>query len=169
MKRQRFLLPLVFLALLLMPLFSEAQVESTPHVSVTGEVLKPLHLSLEDLKQMKAHEVKTKDMQGAEHTFKGVRLVDILDSAGVTLGKELRGENLTKSLLLTAADGYQVTYALAEIDPEFTRGMILLAYEVDGQPLPSGDGPFRIIAPGDKRPARWIRELTSIKVLFPKD
>ena len=55
------------------------------------------------------------------------------------------------------------------IDPEFTDQVVLLAYEVDGQALPAGEGPFRIIAPDGKRPARWIRELTSIRVLFPRE
>ena len=160
---------LLFVVLLLSSFFAQAQEGSKPVVSVDGEVLTPLKLSLDDLLRMKAYEVKTKDMQGKEHSFKGVRLVDVLDSAGVTLGKELRGENLTKSLLLSAADGYEVIYALAEIDPEFTDQVVLLAYEVDRQPLPAGEGPFRIIAPDEKKPARWIRELTSIRVLFPRE
>ena len=108
-------------------------------------------------------------MQGKEHNFKGVRLVDVLDSAGVTLGKELRGENLTKSLLLSAADGYEVVYALAEFDAEFTDQVVLLAYKVDGQPLPNGEGPFRIIAPDGKKTGTLDQEMTSIRVLFPRD
>lgn len=143
--------------------------QTEAQVTVSGEVLTPLQLSLKDLQAMTVQEVKTKDMQGTEHVYTGVPLVEILRAAGVTLGRELRGENLTKSLLLGAADGYEVVYALAEIDPEFTDEVVLLAFSVDGQPLPNGEGPFRIVAPGDKRPARWIRELNSIKVLFPKE
>ncbi len=163
--------PTIFLIafLLFSPFFAQAQEGNKPFVSVDGEVLRPLKLTLDDLKKMEAYEVKTKDMQGQEQNFKGVRLVDVLDSAGVTLGRELRGENLTKSVLFAAADGYEVVYSLAEIDLGFTDQVILLAYEVDGQPLPAGEGPFRIIAPNEKRPARWIRELTGIRVLFPRD
>jgi hypothetical protein len=73
--------------------------------------------------------------------------VDILDSAGVTLGSQLRGENLAKYVLIKATDGYQIIFSLPEIDPEFTRETILQAYRVDGNPLPKGEGPFRIIAP----------------------
>jgi hypothetical protein len=43
-------------------------------------------------------------------------------------------------------------YSLAEIDPEFTDQVILLATKKDGQPLANGEGPFRIIAPDDKKP-----------------
>ena len=124
---------------------------------------------MEDLNNLKQTEVKAKDRDGKEHTFKGVLLVDILDSAGVTLGKELRGENLAKYVLIKAVDGYEVIYSLPELDPEFTGQTIILAYQVDGNMLPKGEGPFRIVSPNDKRPARWIRELTTIKVLFAKE
>jgi len=146
-----------------------AQGANKPFFTVEGEVLKPLKLTLDDLFQLKQTEVKGKDREGKEHTFNGVRLVDILDSAGVTLGKELRGENLTKYILIKAVDGYEVIFSLPEIDPEFTGQTIILAYQMDGNPLPKGDGPFRIVAPNDKRPARWIRELTAIKVVFSKE
>jgi hypothetical protein len=93
----------------------------------------------------------------------------VLDSAGVTLGKALRGENLVKYVLVTAADNYQVVYALPEIDPEFTSNTVLLATHVDGSLLPKGEGPFRLVNPADKRPARWIREIVSIRILFSKE
>ncbi len=146
----------------------QAQTSNKPSIMVEGEVLRTLKLTQDDLFKLKQTEIKAKDKDGKEHTFRGVRLFDILDSAGVTLGKELRGKNLTKSVLIKAVDGYEVLFSLAEIDPEFSSHAILLAYQVDGNPLPNGDGPFRIVAPNDKRPARWIRELTTIKVVFTK-
>jgi hypothetical protein len=60
-------------------------------------------------------------------------------------------------------------YSLAEIDPEFTSNTILLCTHVDGNPLPKGEGPFRLVNLLDKRPARWIREIVAIKVSFAKD
>lgn len=143
---------------------------STPQIlTIEGEVQKPLKLTVKDLEKYPATEVKAKDRDGKEHTFKGTLLSVILDSAGVTLGKQLRGENLVKYVLVTAADNYQVIYALPEIDPEFTSNTVLLTTHVDGKPLPKGEGPFRLVNPSDKKPARWIREISSIKVLFSKD
>lgn len=168
MKRQ------VYIALILLTIVltgskdAQAQTGNTPFLTVEGEVLKPLKLTVEDLSGLRQAEVKTKDRDGKEHVFKGVRLIDVLDSAGVTIGKELRGENLAKYILINAVDGYQVIFALPEVDPEFTSQTILLAYQVDGIPLPKGEGPFRIVAPNDKKLARWIREITSIKILFSK-
>jgi len=137
-------------------------------ISIEGEVKKPLKLTVKDLEKYPSAEVKAKDRDGKEHTFKGTLLSVVLDSAGVTLGKQLRGENLVKYVLVTAADNYQVIYALPEIDPEFTSNTVLLTTHVDGNPLPKGEGPFRLVNPADKRPARWIREIASIKIMYSK-
>ncbi|HEV7378950.1 MAG TPA: molybdopterin-dependent oxidoreductase [Dyadobacter sp.] len=141
----------------------------TTALTVSGEVETPLDLKLEDLFAFKQITEKVTDRDGKEHEFSGVALVDILSKAGVTLGAKLRGENLVKYVLITAADGYEVVYALAEIDPEFTDQIVLLATQKDGKPLGTGEGPLRIVAGKDKKPARWIREVRSVKVLFAKN
>jgi DMSO/TMAO reductase YedYZ molybdopterin-dependent catalytic subunit len=137
-------------------------------IVIEGEVTTTLRLSVKDLEKFPVSETKTKDRDGKEHVYKGVALSVVLDSAGVTLGKSLRGENLVKYMLVTAADNYQVIYSLPEIDPEFTSNIALLATQVDGKPLPQGEGPFRLVNPADKRPARWVREIRSIKIVFSK-
>lgn len=135
-------------------------------VKISGEVLTPLELKKEDLAAFKTVSQKVKDRDGKEHTFTGVALIDLLTKAGVTTGANLRGENLTKYVLIQAADGYEVIYALAEIDPEFSERIVMLAYEKDGAALAQGEGPFRIVASGEKKPARWIREVRSITIRF---
>ena len=156
-------------AALLCALVTHGYAQSTATLIVSGEVATPLELKAQDLASMKPISHKVKDRDGKEHEFKGVPLIEILEKAGVTTGAKLRGENLAKYALITTADGYEVLYALAEIDPEFTDQVILLAIEKDGQPLPAGEGPFRIITPKDKKPARWIREVRSIKIAFAKN
>ena len=155
------------IALAAVALFTTAKAQST--ITVSGEVTKPLKLTTKDLEKYPSVEVKAKDRDGKEHTFKGTPLSVVLDSAGVTLGKQLRGENLAKYVIVTAADNYRVLYSLAEIDPEFTSNTVLLCTHVDGNPLPKGEGPFRLVNAVDKRPSRWIREVTAIKVVFAKD
>lgn len=137
-------------------------------VTVEGEVTKPLKLNVADMSKYPAHEVKAKDRDGKEHTFKGTLLASVLGAAGVTLGKDLRGENLVKYVVVKAVDGYEVVYSLAEIDPEFSSSTVLLATHVDGNALPVGEGPFRLVNSQDMRPARWIRQITSIRVMFSK-
>ena len=146
-----------------------AQAVKDPFITVEGEVAKKLKLTTKDLATFPSTEVMAKDKDGGEHRFSGTLLSVILDSAGVTLGKQLRGENLSKYVLIEAVDGYEVVYSLAEIDPEFTSNKVLLTTHVDGNPLPKGEGPFRLVAPQDKRSSRWIREISSIKVLVSKD
>jgi DMSO/TMAO reductase YedYZ molybdopterin-dependent catalytic subunit len=159
---------IIFLGIILLSVTTYAQTDK-PFLSVEGEVIRPLRLTVDDLMKFKPSEVKGKDKDGNEHAFTGVRLVDVLDSAGVTLGSKLRGKNLAKYILVKAADGYQVIYSLPEVDPEFPGQTDLLAYQVDGHPLPKGEGPFRMVAPGDKKQARWIREITVIKIVFSKE
>jgi DMSO/TMAO reductase YedYZ molybdopterin-dependent catalytic subunit len=146
----------------------KAQPSAAPVLVVEGEVGKPLKLELSDLHGMKQTEATAKDHGGEQRVYKGVTLFDILGAAGVSQGSQLRGKNLLKFVSVKAIDGYEVIFSLAEIDPEFTDQTILVAYEEDGKPLPKGDGPFRMVVPNDKKHARWIREVATIRVAFSK-
>lgn len=137
-------------------------------LTVSGDVTKPLTLQAADLKAMPHTTVTGKDKDEKEHEYGGIALVDLLKQAGTTLGGELCGKNLVKYAIIKAADGYEVLFALPEIDPEFASRTILLADSVDGHPLPQGVGPYRIIVPGEKKPARWIRDVKSIEVRFAR-
>ncbi|MEO6523111.1 MAG: molybdopterin-dependent oxidoreductase [Mucilaginibacter sp.] len=169
MKRLHLALLTAIFAFLLNPAFTNAQATmQQPSVKVKGEVITPIELKLSDLKQLEQTKVTRKDRDGKDHTYTGVLLATILQKAGVTMGKELKGENLTKYITVEASDGYQVIFALAELDKDFTDRQIILASEIDGQPLPMGDGGFRIIVQDEKKPARCIKMVTSITVKFAK-
>lgn len=160
---------IVICFLSIIPFLSKAQTEvKEASVKILGEVTAPLEIKLADLHQFKQTEVIRKERDGKDHTYSGVILADILQKAGVTMGKDLRGENLTKYVLVEASDGYQVVFALAELDKDFTDRTIILADMIDGKPLASGDGPFRIIVQDEKKPARCIKQVTDIKILFAK-
>lgn len=145
-----------------------AAAQTPGHLTLTGEVETPLTLTPSDFRLFQSLTRKAVDRDGKTHEFSGVALIDLLVKAGVTTGGKLRGKNLTKYLLIEAADGYEVVFSLAEIDPEFTNQDILVAISKDNQPLPAGEGPFRIIVPNDKKHARWIREVSRIQVVFAK-
>ena len=151
------------------PLLSKAQyIVKQASVKISGVVVTPLEIKLDDLNQFKQTQVVRKDRDGNDHTYSGVLLADLLLKAGVTMGKDLRGENLTKYVLVEASDGYQVVFALAELDKGFTDRTIILADMIDGKPLAPSDGPFRIIVQDEKKPARCIKQVTDIKILFAK-
>jgi hypothetical protein len=80
------------------------------------------------------------------------------------LGKDLHGTALTSCIVATGADGYKVVLSLAEIDPDFHPGVVLVADAMNGHPLDEKSGPFKLIVTGDKRPARWVRNLVSIEL-----
>jgi DMSO/TMAO reductase YedYZ molybdopterin-dependent catalytic subunit len=165
MKKIFLIIVLAFLSF--SPLFIKAQSQQAS-VKITGEVTTPLTINDADLQKFKQTTVVRKDRDGKDHTYSGALLSDLLQKAGVTMGPELKGENLTKYLLVDASDGYQVTFALAELDKSYTDRMIILANQVDGKPLPPADGPFRIIVQGEKKPARCIKQVTGFKIAFAK-
>jgi hypothetical protein len=111
--------------------------------------------------------VKTLDHDKSAE-FEGVSLASLLSLAGVQLGDKLRGSRMTEVLLVEAADGYKVAFALAEVDPAFAMRDIIVANKRDGKALDPKEGPFRIVAPGDKRPARWVRQVTILRLIAVK-
>jgi hypothetical protein len=100
--------------------------------------------------------------------FEGVPLATLLSSAGVQLGDKLRGARLTEVLMVEASDSYKVVFALAEVDPAFATREIILADKRNGKPLDAKEGPLRIVAPGDQRPARWVRQVIALRVAVVK-
>jgi hypothetical protein len=67
-------------------------------------------------------------------------------------------------VVVGAADDYRVVLALPEIDPAFSDRLILLADRRDQQPLSSEEDPLRLIVPGGKRQARWVRQVTTVTI-----
>lgn len=100
-----------------------------------------------------------------ERTYGGVAVRDLLRRVGAPLGTELRGPALTTSVLVRCRDDYQVLFALAEFDENFSSRTILLADREDGAPPAASAAPLRLVAPGDKRGARWARMVTAIEIL----
>ena len=107
--------------------------------------------------------VVTQD-RGLRAEFQGVALRDVLIKAGVAFGDALKGRALARVIVASAPDGYRAAYAIAELDAAFTDQLVLLADSRDGKPLLPDTGPWQIIVPNDKRPARWIRQVNKLEV-----
>jgi hypothetical protein len=97
--------------------------------------------------------------------YEGVTVKALLERAGVEFGESLRGKRLASCLLVEAADGYRVVIALPELDPAFTDKQIVLAFLQDGKPLDARTGPYRIVIPDEQRMARWVRQVTTLKIV----
>jgi DMSO/TMAO reductase YedYZ molybdopterin-dependent catalytic subunit len=131
---------------------------------ITGKVDKPLMMNEADLQALSRTNMAVTDEKGDHVTYDGVPIVELLRHAGVPLGKQLKGPLMRLYVIVKAADGYQAVFALSEFDPGFTERVIILADRRDGKPLPPPEGPFRLVVAGEKRHARWVREVTTLDV-----
>jgi DMSO/TMAO reductase YedYZ molybdopterin-dependent catalytic subunit len=146
-------------------------------LAVEGEVERTLALSLDELRALSSTEVvATMECAGngraglAPHVdsqpwvheavgtgaWRGVRLRDVLDQAGVRDGAvEVVFTGLDRGLEEEVEQNYQRSLPLSEA----VRDEVLLAYELNGVPLPPQHGfPLRLLVPG------WYG-MTSVKWL----
>ena len=133
-------------------------------LAIAGDVARPLTLTPAELKAMPRTTVTIVD-QGRDVKYTGVLVGEVLARAGAPLGRELSGAAVATYVLASAKDGYQAVFSLAELDPAFAANDIIVADTVDGQPLFDYQGPFRLVAPHDKRGARSVRMLQRLEVV----
>jgi hypothetical protein len=116
-----------------------------------------------DLKAMPRHSVIiTNAHTKAEEKYEGVLLSDLLAKVDAPMGEKLRGETMLTYVKATASDKYAVVLALAEVDPHMRANEIMVADSMNSAALDAHNGPLKLIVPGDLRPARSVRMLTSI-------
>ena len=65
---------------------------------------------------------------------------------------------------MEAKDGYRAVYAWAELDSTFMDKSVYVVTKRDGKPLSGKDGPFQLVAPGEKRAAKWVRQVTALRI-----
>jgi len=124
----------------------------------------PVTLSLVEFRALPHVNIKVHNAHAdADETYSGVPLAALLAKVNAPLGENLRGKAPANYVVASGFDGYSVVVSLAELDPSFHDGQILVADACDGQPL-ADSGPFRLIVSEDKRPARWVWNLVSISV-----
>lgn len=68
-------------------------------------------------------------------------------------------------VLIEAADNYEAVFGITEFSNDFTDKIILLAEKRDGKPLNENEGFRQIIVPDDKKHGRWVRRVTTIKLV----
>lgn len=137
-------------------------------LDLRGDVPNPRRVDAPELRKLPRAETRTTDPHdpGKEIVYSGTPLVEVLKAGGLLIDPGMTGirETVRMTVLVEASDGYRAAFSLAELDPEFTDRVVLLADAKDGQPLPPREGPFRIIVPGEKPPARWVRQVKAVTV-----
>jgi DMSO/TMAO reductase YedYZ molybdopterin-dependent catalytic subunit len=141
--------------------------ESGVVLKVIGEVPHPLSVTAEALSAMPHIDVTVKDRNGKETSYAGVPVRALLDKAGVPSTKEMRNGAIALALVVEASDGYRAVFSLTEIDAQPADRPVLLADARDGKPLTAPEAPLRLIVPGDGRPTRWVRQVTTLRIAKP--
>jgi hypothetical protein len=98
----------------------------------------------------------------ADETYSGVPLMALLTPLGVN--DKPRGKDLRLYVVAEGSDMYEVVYSIGEVTPDVSNATVIVADAENGKPL-EADGPFKLVASNEKRPARWVRNLVAVKVL----
>ncbi len=101
---------------------------------------------------------------GKTHHYHGVAVREVLALVNAPFGEKLRGPATALVVRVRAADGYVTAFALAEFDAAFREQTILLVDAEDGKPLFAASGPLRLVCPGDKHGARWVRQVVAMEI-----
>ncbi len=131
-------------------------------VSASGQ---QTSFSLDALKAMHHEQLTvTNGHTHARETYTGVPLIDLLEKVGAPQPSALKGPALSEYVVATGSDNYRAVLSLAEAEPGFHPGAVLVADSHDGKPLDTKEGPLKLVVQEDTRPARWVRNLTRIEL-----
>ncbi len=136
------------LALLLIPAPAAAQV-----LDVVGPRGQHAQMSADNLAFFPAERVSV-TVGGRTRVFEGPSVAILASAMGAPQGIGLAGRELATVLRFSGADGRQVVLTLAEADPRFRKGRVIVAFREGGRALPAGEGPFRLVIEDDLNPAR---------------
>ena len=120
-------------------------------------------LSRAELATLPRHNIDAGDGTGADPVT-GVSLWDVLERAKAVPAAASGRQRAVMYIRLVGADGQNALIALVEVDPSFSKRLVVLADQRAGRPLDDVEGPWRAIVPDDLRHARWIRGLVTIAV-----
>ncbi len=134
-------------------------------LEVRGEGSRKLTFSAEEFGKLPHKTARARGHDGVESEYQGVPLGDLLARAGAPAGEALKGRNaLSLYVVVEATDGYRALFSLAEIDSGFTDRVVLLADRRDGRPLSDREGPLQVIVPGERKHARWVRQVVRLVI-----
>jgi hypothetical protein len=142
---------------------SVALCQAQPALTVQGVGGKSVSVSSADLAKLPQKTVETTD-HGKPAKFEGVLLTDVLAKVDLPAGEKFHKTAASYYLVVEAKDGYRAVFAWAELDSGFMDKAVYVVTKRDGKPLPETSGPFQLVAPGEKRGARWVRQVTGLKI-----
>jgi len=102
--------------------------------------------------------------RNTEETYSGPLLADVLARVGLEASHETEPLVLHSTLVATGTDHYFVVYSVAEIEPTFSTGQVIVAIMKAGMPNSEG-GVIELVNTVDAKPARWLHGLAKLKVV----
>jgi hypothetical protein len=137
---------------------------AAPGITVVGLGGKTVQLSPAALADLPQGEAMLRE--GAKATpYEGPTLSAVLRESGTPVGPRAHGAPMKAFVEVIGADGYKIVLSLAETDPEFRTGAIVLADEVAKAPIDARQGPYRLVIGDDPKPWRAVRNVVKIEVL----
>lgn len=102
--------------------------------------------------------------RNTEETYSGPLLADVLARLGLKASRETDPLILHSSLVATGTDHYFVLYSVAEVEPSFSTGQVIVAIMKSGLPNTEG-GVIELVNTGHAKAARWIHGLANLNVM----
>jgi DMSO/TMAO reductase YedYZ molybdopterin-dependent catalytic subunit len=140
-------------------------------IDVSGALPRSASLGQAELNALGAT-TGTWTLHGKKHQVTGVRLDKVLTHLGFTpgpMGKDVpvteKRAGFRKVVVATARDGFQAVFSVAECFQGMGPGEVLVVWAMDGKPLATADGPFRLAVPTDAEPSRSLRQLRKLEVV----
>ena len=99
----------------------------------------------------------------ADESYTGVLLGDLLTKFGFPVDKTTQRKMLRSYVVAEGTDKYWVLFSVTEIEGSEHTGEVIVATSIGGKPL-GDDGKFKLVDSGDKKPQRWVRNLSAITV-----
>jgi DMSO/TMAO reductase YedYZ molybdopterin-dependent catalytic subunit len=129
-----------------------------------GAIEKPATWTAEKLEKEFAEQIREvsftlKDQPGKARC---IPLIDFLQAAGPKSVNPRRNHLIGFVAVVQADDGYTACFGLGELLADNGGREVYIALDMNGSPLVPGDGPVRLIVPGDKRPSRWVFSIEHI-------
>lgn len=150
--------------------YAQHSIELTEKISVEGEVVNPMELTLEHLKTFPSQEIGdvliTNHMgipKGTITGLKGIPISEVLKTLEVKSDSpKLLSEYY---LVFQASDGYKVVYSWNELFNSETGSNTFIVTEKEGVPMEKMEERIMVITPKDIQTGRrYIKSLKTIKI-----
>jgi DMSO/TMAO reductase YedYZ molybdopterin-dependent catalytic subunit len=133
-------------------------------VRILGDVHTPMTVTTDTLQnfQHQTHPVTFETNTGPQrHVYSGATLESLLYTASPRGTDRKSHPFLTIAIVATGADGYAATLTWTDVLSDQKSSPVLVAWSEDGTPL----GQPRLVVPGDRSGARYVKDLTELRVV----